>query len=178
MIKCDWCPKECKSLGGLKIHKSKKHPGLMELYNTNDGGKEIVATGKYKDYILDRSQLFTILKSTINKINENKVTTQSVKDELDKTDFNDPDLFNADIILSSDSIQKLRKGKVEQFYSTFFADVVAKRETVFPKMWYVASTLLLSKIADNLVVDCKLFCNKEGGNNVLILIVLSYQQRN
>ena len=57
----------------------------------------------------------------------------------------------------SKNIKVLKKGKLEKLYADYYAQIVLKNETIFSKFSNNASTLVLSKLIEMVVVDYEKF---------------------
>ena len=139
----------------MKVHVARKHPGMVGMDDDEEGCKKEEEKIVYS-YSLDEERLLTIVKNCVEKVSENECYDY---DEVRKPikDFQlNKETFNSELILQCKvALKHLLKANIEKFYCNFFGDVVMKNKVIFPTLPESASTLLLTKLADNIIVDCK-----------------------
>ena len=121
--------------------------------------------------------LAEVVASAIGKINEAKVFTESLRDELSKYSFQQPEegSFEFSSIKSMyDGL--LKNGDLEKFYQKYYATVPLKSTQFFTGLSRNAATLLSTKVADCLIAYCKRSKNS-GENSNPATTVLSERER-
>ena len=126
---------------------------------------------------LSVSLLSEVVASAIRKIIEAKVFTESLRDELSKYSFKQPEegSFEFSSIKSMyDGL--LKNGDLEKFYQKYYATVPVKSTQFFTGLSRNAATLLSTKVADCLIAYCKR-SKISGENSNPATTVLSERER-
>jgi len=150
----------------MKLHVGKKHP---ETVDAKEIHVQVHSTDTVDKYILSEIHLQEILESTRTKIIQNKCYAEDLRVELTNFAF-DITKIDSKHIIENQSVNFLKKGNLDKFYSHFYGEVVKMNVKTIPSMSSKASTLLLSKLADAIVVDYKNIRRKEESSNNIIPI--------
>lgn len=105
---------------------------------------------------LSVSLLAEVVASAIRKINEAEVFTESLRDELSKYSFQQPEEGSFEFTsIKSMYDGFLKNGDLEKFYQKYYATVPVKSTQFFTGLSRIAATLLSTKVADCLIACCK-----------------------
>lgn len=153
---CDLCDKVCKSKGGLKLHKARKH---------NVSSTTVTATAIDPDKENDKPVKFTrllilnLVQKAANRVAESKTYSADMIKTAKTIDvYEDPKFEDeSDLDRIIESCEHLcYKGNIEEFYSYFFGNIVRNSHIIFPHILHKHfSTLLCSKLADYIVTFYK-----------------------
>ena len=92
----------------------------------------------------------------IRKVNEAEVFTESLRDELSKYSFQQPEEGGFEFTsIKSMYDGFLKNGDLEKFYQKYYTTVPVKSTQFFPGLTRNAATLLSTKVADCLIAYCK-----------------------
>ena len=87
------------------------------------------------------------------KIINYRCVSSIIQEELKLIDYSQA---NIEVLLQDSCMKKLKKGKVEDFYSNFYGNIILrKNKENFPMLTNSSSTLLLSKLSDKLIITTK-----------------------
>ncbi len=131
---CPTCGKSYKTLGRFKLHIAKGH--------IKDNRK----------YELENDHLETLIGNTIKKVVENKCYPSALRSEISESFPKNPSNI---LKFVNENWKTMKNGKIEKFYSKFYAKVVLHNGSIFSTLSNSASTLLLTKLADIIVCDFK-----------------------
>lgn len=122
------------------------------------------------------SLLAEVVASAIKKINEAEVFTESLRNELSKYSFQQPEEESFEFSsIKSMYDGFLKNGDLEKFYQKYYATVPVKSTQFFTGLSRNAATLLSTKVADCLIAYRKR--SKNSGNNTPTTTVLSERER-
>ena len=125
---------------------------------------------------LSVSLLAEVVASAIKKINEAEVFTESLRNELSKYSFQQPEEESFEFSsIKSMYDGFLNNGDLEKFYQKYYATVPVKSTQFFTGLSRNAATLLSTKVADCLIAYRKR--SKNSGNNTPTTTVLSERER-
>lgn len=125
---------------------------------------------------LSVSLLAEVVASAIKKINEAEVFTESLRNELSKYSFQQPEEESFEFSsIKSMYDGFLKNGDLEKFYQKYYATVPVKSTQFFTGLSRNAATLLSTKVADCLIAYRKR--SKNSGNNTPTTTVLSERER-
>ena len=125
---------------------------------------------------LSVSLLAEVVASAIKKINEAEVFTESLRNELSKYSFQQPEEESFEFSsIKSMYDGFLKNGDLEKFYQKYYATVPVKSTQFFTGLSRNAATLLSTKVADCLIAYRKR--SKNSGNNTATTTVLSERER-
>ena len=125
---------------------------------------------------LSVSLLAEVVASAIKKINEAEVFTESLRNELSKYSFQQPEEESFEFSsIKSMYDGFLKNGDLEKFYQKYYATVPVKSTQFFTGLSRNAATLLSTKVADCFIAYCKR--SKNSGNNTPTTTVLSERER-
>ena len=137
---CSFCGKKCKSKGGLSRHKSAKHMKNLEGC-TSSSSEDIF---NIDDYI-------NLINQSCESLEKDTCYEESVGETFKAYVFK---IAGKDDKERFSQVKKLysfvRKGKVEKFYSKYFACVVSKASEYFPQLPFQSSVLLATRLADKI----------------------------
>ena len=113
---------------------------------------------------LNVSLLAEVVALAIRKVNEAEVFTESLRDELSKYSFQQPEEGGFEFTsIKSMYDGFLKNGDLEKFYQKYYTTVPVKSTQFFPGLTRNAATLLSTKVADCLIAYCKK--SKNSGEN-------------
>lgn len=122
------------------------------------------------------SLLAEVVASAIKKINQAEVFTESLRNELSKYSFQQPEEESFEFSsIKSMYDGFLKNGDLEKFYQKYYATVPVKSTQFFTGLSRNAATLLSTKVADCLIAYRKR--SKNSGNNTPTTTVLSERER-
>lgn len=125
---------------------------------------------------LSVSLLAEVVASAIKKINEAEVFTESLRNELSKYSFQQPEEESFEFSsIKSMYDGFLKNGDLEKFYQKYYATVPVKSTQFFTGLSRNAATLLSTKVADCLIAYRKR--SKNSGSNTPTTTVLSERER-
>ena len=121
--------------------------------------------------------LAEFVASAVRKINEAEVFTESLRDELSKYSFQQPEEGSFEFTsIKSMYDGFLKNGDLEKFYQKYYSTVPVKSTQFFTGLSRNAATLLATKVADCLIAYCKRSKNC-GDNSNSTTTVLSERER-
>jgi len=136
-LQYEYCGKQCKNLGGLKIHKRKKHKD--ELHETSD------AIPSSKNYTPTLSEIRDIAKCAKQKVSECTYYPDRVKDAIATIDLGEV----SDKILSS--LSGVAFKKQEDIYRDLFGTLVRNCSSLIPSMPKEIGALYLKTFTELLI---------------------------
>ena len=155
-IVCHVCGKTCKSKGGLKRHKTTKHPQSL--------ADEVARTGEVPvvpSFQLDGLLLQNAVEAARKKIVENPVYAKYIKDDLAAYVYTPMDEESENYKVIAEMVSSFSKKRdLDKFYQRFYTAIPCKAEQCFPGLSNHAATLLSMKLADQLLGQVK-----EGGTS-------------
>ncbi len=155
-VVCNVCGKKCKSKGGLKRHKTTKHPQKSVV------AEEGARTSEVPSFQLDGLILKNAIETAKKKIVENPVYAKHIKDDLVAFVYTEMDEESEEYKAISKIIGSFsQKRDLDKYYQRFYTTIPRKAEGCFPGLSNHAATLLSMKLADQLLVQVK-----EGGSSL------------
>ena len=100
-----------------------------------------------------------MIKEISKKTAENKCYSVSIRSQLESEFLKETTMI---ISFVKENSKFLRKRKLEKFHSLFFAKIVLSNATIFPTLSNDASTLILTKLSQNIVCDFKRWSKKDA----------------
>ena len=106
-------------------------------------GKKYVTLGRFKNhvatahnedkeaYVLEKEHLKELVDNAVKKIIENNCYSDGIRKELSSPFISETSLISS-FMSKTKGNKYLKKGKLEKFYSEFYAKVVLNNEKMFP----------------------------------------------
>ena len=161
-----------KKLSAKTVEKNIKPKGVMNdtiLKHSSlpEGSSQPLSVGLLAEFVA----------SAVRKINEAEVFTESLRDELSKYSFQQPEEGSFEFTsIKSMYDGFLKNGDLEKFYQKYYSTVPVKSTQFFTGLSRNAATLLATKVADCLIAYCKRSKNS-GDNSNSTTTVVSERER-
>ena len=164
--------KKCKSKGGLSRHKNFKHKRLEGCRSSSS------KSDNNSGNIFSIDSYINLINQSCKSLEKDTCYEESITETFKAYDFKiagkeDEERFS--------QVKKLysfvRKGKVEKFYSKYFACVVSKASEYFPRLPFQSSVLLATRLAGKIASFKKDFDSNMASENQSTASMLNEKEK-